>query len=70
MDCIDPLLIMEDDLDNAYGDDNDDDATEVPGPAVEDRVANEPPLPTPQERRRPLPEWCVCCNCSNMPLDV
>lgn len=70
MDYIDSLLIMEDDLDNANGDDNDDDETEVPGAAVEESVANEPPPPIPQERQGPLPEWCVCGNCRNMPLEV
>ena len=53
MDYIDSLLIMEGDLDNANGDDNDDDETEVPGPAVEDSVGNEPPPPIPQERQGP-----------------
>ena len=67
MDYIDSLLIMEDDLDNA-NDDGDD--AEVCTPAAEASVAIEPPPPIPQQRQGPVPEWCVCGNCHNMPLEV
>ena len=66
MDYIDSLLIMEDDLDNA----NIDDDAEVYGSAAEAGVAIQPPPPIPQQRQGPLPEWCVCGNCRNMPLEV
>lgn len=68
MDYIDSLLIMEDDLDNAFND-NDDDA-EVYSRAAKANVAIQPPQPIPQQRQRPVPVWCVCGNCRNMPLEV
>lgn len=67
MDYIDSLLIMEDDLDNA-NEDNDD--PEVWTPAAEASVAIQPPPPIPQQRQGAVPEWCVCGNCHNMPLEV
>lgn len=68
MDYIDSLLIMEDDLDNAFND-NDDDA-EVYSRAAKANVAIQPPQPIPQQRQGPVPAWCVCGNCRNMPLEV
>lgn len=68
MDYIDSLLIMVDDLDNA-NDDNDDDG-EVYSPAAEASVAIQPLPPIRQQRQGPVPEWCVCGNCCNMPLEV
>lgn len=70
MDYIDPLLIMEDDLDNANGDDNDDSDADVYSPAAEASGAIQPPPLIPQQRQGPVPEWCVCGNCRNMPLKV
>ena len=67
MDYIDSLLIMEDDLDNANEDDDD---AEVCTPAAQASVAIQPPPLIPQQRQGPVPEWCVCENCNNMPLDV
>lgn len=70
MDYIDSLLIMEDDLDTADDDNNDGDDTEVYSPAAEASVAHQPTPPNPQQRQGPVPEWCVCGNCRNMPLEV
>ena len=70
MDYIDSLLIMEDDLDNANDDDNDDNDAEGYSPAAEVSVAIQPTPPIPQPRQAPVPEWCVCGNCRNMPLEV
>ena len=67
MDYIDSLLIMEDDLDDANDDDND---AEVYIPAAEASVEIQPPPPISQQRQGPVPEWCVCGNCRNMPLEV
>ncbi|XP_068742318.1 P2X purinoceptor 7-like [Montipora capricornis] len=68
LDYIDSLLIMEDDLDNAN---DEDDIAEVHSPAAEARDAiTPPPQPIPMQRQGPRPEWCVCGNCRNMPLEV
>ena len=65
---IDSLLIMEDDLDN---DNNEDDIAKAHSPASEASIAiTPPPQPIPLQRQGPRPEWCVCGNCRNMPLEV
>ena len=61
---------MEDDLDNADDDNNDEDDAGVYSPAAEASVAHQPTPPNPQQRQGPVPEWCVCGNCRNMPLEV
>ena len=68
LDYIDSLLIMEDDLDN---DNNEDDVAEAHSPAAEASITiTPPPQPIPLQRQGPRPEWCVCGNCRNMPLEV
>ena len=68
LDYIDSLLIMEDDLDN---DNNEDDIAEAHSPAAEASITiTPPPQPIPLQRQGPRPEWCVCGNCCNMPLEV
>ena len=68
LDYIDSLFIMEDDLDN---DNNEDDIAEARCPAAEASIAiTPPPQPIPLQRQGPRPEWCVCGNCNNMPLEV
>lgn len=68
LDYIDPLLIMEDDLDN---DNNEDDIAEAHSFAAEASITiTPPPQPIPLQRQGPRPEWCVCGNCCNMPLEV
>ena len=67
LDYIDSLLIMEDN-------DKDNDEVviaEVHSPATEASIAITPPLqPIPPQGQGPRPEWCVCGNCRNMPLEV
>ena len=58
---------MEDDLDNVNDDDND---AEVYSPAAEASVAIQLTPSISQQRQGPVPEWCVCGNCRNMPLEV
>ena len=69
LDYIDSLLIMED---NNKDNDNDEvDITEAHSPATEASIAITPPLqPIPLQEQGPRPEWCVCGNCRNMPLEV
>ena len=69
LDYIDSLLIMED---NNNDNDNDEvDITEAHSPATEASIAITPPLqPIPLQEQGPRPEWCVCGNCRNIPLEV
>ena len=69
LDYIDSLLIMENnDKDN---DNNEIDIAEAHSPATEASIAIKPPLqPIPLQEQGPRPEWCVCGNCRNMPLEV
>ena len=68
LDYIDSLLIMEADLDN---DNDEDDIAETHSPAAEASIAiTPPPQPIPLQMQGPRPEWCVCGNCRNMPLEV
>ena len=69
LDYIDSLLIMED---NNKDNDNDEvDITEAHSPATEASIAITPPLqPIPLQEQGPRPEWCVCGNCRNIPLEV
>ena len=68
LDYIDSLLIMEDDLNN---NNNEDDIAEAYSPAAEASIAITPPTqPIPLQRQGPRPEWCICGNCCNMPLEV
>ena len=71
MDYIDSLLIIEDDLDNSNDDDNDVGDAEGYRPAAAAAAASvaiQPPPPI--LRQGPVPQWCVCGNCRNMPLEV
>lgn len=58
--------------DNNKDNDNDEvDITEAHSPATEASIAITPPLqPIPLQEQGPRPEWCVCGNCRNMPLEV
>ena len=69
LDYIDSLLIMED---NDKDNDNDKvDIAEAHSPATEASIAMTPPLqPIPLQGQGPRPEWCVCGNCRNVPLEV
>ena len=69
LDYIDSLLIVENnDKDN---DNNEVDIAEAHSPATEASIAITPPLqPIPLQEQGPRPEWCVCGNCRNMPLEV
>ena len=59
---------MEDDLNN---NNNEDDIAEAYSPAAEASIAITPPTqPIPLQRQGPRPEWCICGNCCNMPLEV
>ena len=69
LDYIDSLLIVENnDKDN---DNNEVDIAEAYSPATEASIAITPPLqPIRLQEQGPRPEWCVCGNCRNMPLEV
>ena len=69
LDYIDSLLTMED---NNKDNDNDEvDIAEAHSPATEASITITPPLqPIPPQEQGPCPEWCVCGNCRNMPLEV